>query len=126
MYLSFTLAYKLSHGMRFPTMWYVGPAKPQTSLRILILCPSLNLFHFFIFDYLFMICSKVLLIVALRVLKMKRKMLTGHNAYCMYHSFYCQRLSNKVFKIILFSLLCHAHNISTYSERKLYFQSFVL
>ena len=24
---------KLSHDMRFPTMWYVGPAKPQISLR---------------------------------------------------------------------------------------------
>ena len=28
------LFYKLSHDMRFPTMWYVWPAKPQTSLRI--------------------------------------------------------------------------------------------
>ena len=25
---------KLSQCMRFPTMWYVRPAKPQTSLRI--------------------------------------------------------------------------------------------
>ena len=25
---------KLSHDMRFPTMWYVRPAKPQTSMRI--------------------------------------------------------------------------------------------
>ena len=24
----------MSHGMRFPTMWYVRPAKAQTSLRI--------------------------------------------------------------------------------------------
>ena len=24
----------LSHDMRFPTMWYVRPAKPQISLRI--------------------------------------------------------------------------------------------
>ena len=24
----------LSHDMRFPTMWYVQPAKPQISLRI--------------------------------------------------------------------------------------------
>ena len=24
----------MSHGMRFPTMWYVRPAKPQISLRI--------------------------------------------------------------------------------------------
>ena len=26
--------YYMSHSMRFPTMWYVGPAKAQTSLRI--------------------------------------------------------------------------------------------
>ena len=25
---------QLSRDMRFPTMWYVRPAKPQTSLRI--------------------------------------------------------------------------------------------
>ena len=24
--------YKMSHGMRFPTMWYMRPAKPQISL----------------------------------------------------------------------------------------------
>ena len=28
------LQHKLSRGMRFPTMWYVQPAKPQTSLCI--------------------------------------------------------------------------------------------
>ena len=26
--------YSMSHHMRIPTMWYVQPAKPQTSLRI--------------------------------------------------------------------------------------------
>ena len=26
--------YNMSQCMRFPTMWYVGPAKAQTSLRI--------------------------------------------------------------------------------------------
>ena len=28
------LAYYMSHWIRFPTMWYVRPAKAQTSLRI--------------------------------------------------------------------------------------------
>ena len=27
---------QMSHDMRFPTMWYVRPAKAQTSLRILV------------------------------------------------------------------------------------------
>ena len=27
-------AYDMSHDMRFPTMWCVGPAKAMTSLRI--------------------------------------------------------------------------------------------
>ena len=29
----FHLEYQMSHSMRFPTMWYVRPAKPQISLR---------------------------------------------------------------------------------------------
>ena len=31
----------MSRDMRFPTMWYVRPAKAQTSLRIRVLCKSL-------------------------------------------------------------------------------------
>ena len=31
--LSGSFFYELSHDMRFPTMWYVRPAKPQISLR---------------------------------------------------------------------------------------------
>ena len=29
-----TVSHYMSHDMRFPTMWYVQPAKAQTSLRI--------------------------------------------------------------------------------------------
>ena len=32
--LLFTNKSNMRHGMRFPTMWYVRPAKPQISLRI--------------------------------------------------------------------------------------------
>ena len=32
--MSFDLRNKFSHGMRFPTMWNMRPAKAQTSLRI--------------------------------------------------------------------------------------------
>ena len=31
---SMNVRFYLSHGMRFPTMWYVRPAKAQTSLGI--------------------------------------------------------------------------------------------
>ena len=34
--------YNLSHDMRFPTMWYVPPAKPQISLRIRTVCSELE------------------------------------------------------------------------------------
>ena len=30
--------HSMSHGMRFPTMWYVRPAKLQISLRIVYEC----------------------------------------------------------------------------------------
>ena len=33
-YYSFMRFYNMSQCMRFPTMWYVQPAKPQISLRL--------------------------------------------------------------------------------------------
>ena len=33
----------MSHDMRFPTMWYVQPAKPQASLRIRAFASRLNI-----------------------------------------------------------------------------------
>ena len=35
MFTNFTKPDHMNQCMRFPTMWYVRPAKPQTSLRIL-------------------------------------------------------------------------------------------
>ena len=37
----------MSHDMRFPTMWYMRPAKSQTSLRIRAVTLQLSLFLFF-------------------------------------------------------------------------------
>ena len=35
--------YNVSRDMRFPTMWYVRPAKAQTSLRLCAVCSELLL-----------------------------------------------------------------------------------
>ena len=40
--MSFIRLY-LSHNMRFPTMWFVRPAKAQTSLRIRAFASCLNI-----------------------------------------------------------------------------------
>ena len=40
----------LSSDMRFPTMWYVGPAKPQISLRICTVCSEPLLVAWIIYE----------------------------------------------------------------------------
>ena len=42
----------MSCGMRFPTMWYVRPAKPQISLRILAVQSEPLLVAWIFYDYL--------------------------------------------------------------------------